>query len=280
MNRRLALKHIQPGSSNLFACQGCGQGCVVHNAATRDVHQCGRGLHLCQFCRTNGVVRCSRVRQYQHQVVSGFQKLVFADVTGLARGLQRRIEARAVVIDDVHAKAQRPASGNTLPDAAHAQHAQRGAMDVVASKHVKAPFVPFSGAQVVLTLGDAPGCGHEQCKTKVSSGFGQHIRCIGGQHTCLRHGVQVKVVVAHRHVGADFQIRAGGQHLGINAVTACRESALPALQFGYQLCFAPDLIKLVGRNIKVLLQSGNDLRKNGTGNQNFGLGHGGFTSSR
>ena len=122
-------------------------------------------------------------------------------------------------------------------------------MDVRACKHVKAPFVPFSGTQVVLTLGNTPGCRHEQSKAKVSGGFGQHIRGVGGQHACLGHGGQVKVVVAHGHVGANFQLWARGQHLGINAVTAGGENAPLALQFGDQLRLAPDFVSLVGLNL-------------------------------
>ena len=200
------LKHVQPGGSNhpVFKCL-C-QRSVVHNAAARNVDQGGRGFHQGQFWRANAVVRGGAVGHHQDQMVRRRKQLLLAHITRLAFLLQRGAQGRAVVVDHLHAKAQSTPARNRLPNAAHAQYAQGAAVHFGAREHVVAPARPLARAQKVLALGHPPRRGHQQRKAKVRSGLGQHVWCVGAQDTRSRHGVKVKVVVAHGHVGADFQL--------------------------------------------------------------------------
>ena len=91
MHRWFPLKYIQSGSSNRAVAQGCCQRRVIDNAAARDIDQRCGGLHHCEFGGTNGVVRCRRIGQHQHQVVRCFKQFFLADISGLAVGLKRRI---------------------------------------------------------------------------------------------------------------------------------------------------------------------------------------------
>ena len=104
----------------------------------------------------------------------------------------------------------------------------------------------------MFALGDTARGGHHQGKAEVGGGFSQHVWRIGGQHAGRRHRGNVKVVVTHRQVGADFQIRTSSQHLGVNPITAGGESRLLALQALDQLGLGPDSVGLVGLNFKVL----------------------------
>src|SRR5512133_2143132 len=106
-------------------------------------------------------------------MVSLPQQVLLADITGATCSLGGSIEPTAVVIDHVHAKTVRTPSGNTLPNAPHAQDAQRTAMHVGAGKHVIAPTVPQAGTQKALAFRHASGCCHDQRKAKISRGFGQ-----------------------------------------------------------------------------------------------------------
>ena len=124
----------------------------------------------------------------------------------------------------------RAAFGNALPDASHAQNTQRRAVDVGAREHVVAPLIPLACTQIVLAFSHAARGSHHQREAEVSGGFCQHVGGVGCQHTGSRHGVDIKIVVAHRHVGAYFQLRAGGQHFGINAVAAGGEGAVLVAQ--------------------------------------------------
>ena len=133
------------------------------------------------------------------------------------------------MINHLHAKAMCAPLGNALPNAAHAQNAKCAAMNVAASKHVVAPLGPLAGAQKMLAFSHSPCCGHQQRKTKVSGGLRQHVGRIGGLHACGSHGRNVKVVVADRHVGADFQLWASGEHFPINTLATGGENALFAL---------------------------------------------------
>ena len=176
------------------------------------------------------------------------------------------------MVDHLHAKTMGTAPRDTLADAPHAQNAQCGAMDVGTSKQVVAPFGPQTSTQVMLAFGDA-SCGrHQQRKTKVGGGFGQHIRRVSGENAGRCHGCQVKIVVANRHVGADFECRTGGQNLLVNRISPSRENALHASQTLSQHGLGPNFVRLVGIDLKMLRQACDNLRENRTRNQDSGLG--------
>ena len=185
-------------------------------------------------------------------MVGGLEQLFFAHPAGFAFGLRGRVQVRAVVINHLHAKTMGTPAGNALADAPHAQNAQRGAMNVGACKHVIAPFGPQACPQEMLALGQAPRRGHHQGKAEIGGGLGQYVGGVGAQYTARGHGGQVKIVVAHRHVGANLEVHTGRQHLGVQAVSTRGEDAHLALQFVHQLGFGPGLIVLVGFHIKKL----------------------------
>ena len=249
-----ALKHIQASRSNGFLAQGLCQRGVVHNAAACNVDQRGRGLHEREFGRPNGVVRLGRIRQHQHQVICRFEPFLLADVAGLAVSLGGGVQGRTVMVNNLHAKTVRTAAGNALPYAAHTQNAQGTAVYLGAGEHVVAPFGPLPSAQEMLRLGHAPGRGHQQRKAEVGGGFSQHIGRVAGQHACGGHGRYVKVVETHGHVGANFELRAGGQQGRINALAPSGEGALLTLEFFNELGRRPQHIGLVGGDREMLGQ--------------------------
>jgi hypothetical protein len=82
----------------------------------------------------------ARIRQHQHQVVGLAQQGGLVDVAG-ADG-RFLLGAGGCGCDrSPHAEAQRAAPRDGLPDAAHAQDAQRGAVHVGAGEHVVGPAV-------------------------------------------------------------------------------------------------------------------------------------------
>ena len=205
-------------------------------------------------------------------MVGGLQQIFLADVAGLAAGLQLRGQPRAVVIDHVHAETVRAALCNALPNAAHAQDAQGAAMDLGAGEHVVAPLGPKARAQEMLALGHAPRRGHQQGEAEVGGGLGQHVGRVGAQHTGGGHGVHVEVVVTHGHVGDDPEMRAGRQHLRVDALAAGGEGARLTLQALDQLGFGPDRVIGVGLDLEVLRQAFDGFTKNGARDQDGGTG--------
>ena len=203
-------------------------------------------------------------------MVSLCKQGVFVHILRAAGGLQFGGQAAAVVVDHFHAKTVEPAPRNSLPDAAHAQNAQRGAVDVAAAKHVVAPAGPESGAQEVLALGHAArGC-HHQSKAEVRSGLGQHIRRVGALHAGGGHGGDVEVIETNCHVGANFELRAGLQQLGADALAAGRKSAILSLQALCELLRGPDIVLLVVNDVENRLQLRQHLREDGTADSYFG----------
>ena len=126
----------------------------------------------------------------------------------------------------------------------------------------------------MFALRHAPRCRHQQGKAEVSGGLGQHIGRVGAQHAGSAHGGQVEIVVAHRHVGAQLELRALLQQVGVDLFRAGHEDTDLALQALRQLERRPDHIGLVGFDFKVLAELLQHLSKDGAGNEDGGLGHG------
>ena len=213
-----------------------------------------------------------RKGQHQHQMIGLRQQLWLADIASLAISFQRGIKARAVVIDDLHAKAMGSAAGNGLADTAHAQNAQRCAVHLGARKQVVMPVFPQACTQIVLALANAPCGGHQQCKAKVCRSFCQHIGGVRALHASSRHRGHVEVVIAHRHIGNDLQLRADGQQRSVDGLRASGQHAVLALQLLGKFLCRPDHIVLIGLDFKVLLQALHHFGRNGAGNQNARLG--------
>mmetsp|Transcript_10626 Transcript_10626/g.43521 ORF Transcript_10626/g.43521 Transcript_10626/m.43521 type:complete len:307 (+) Transcript_10626:465-1385(+) len=235
VHARLALEDVQARRGQAALTQGGGQRVLVDDAATRDVHQRGRGLHQGELGRADAVMRRSGIRQHEDEVVGFAQQLVLAEVAGAQLGLGGCGQARAVVIDDLHAKAETAAARDRLADAAHAEDAQRAAMHLGASEEVPGPARPAAVSQQPLALGHAPGRGHQQRKAEVGRGLGQHIGRVGDKHTTRAAGGHVDVVVAHRHRADGAQLGAGVQQLGADALGAGDEDPGLAAQALAQL---------------------------------------------
>ena len=88
------------------------------------------------------------------------------------------------------------------------------------------------------------------------------------------HGIHVEVVVTHGHVGADFQVGAGGQQFGVDAFAAGGEGTLFALQLFDQLGAGPAFVGLVGLDVEMGFKPGDGLREHSAGDEDFGAGHG------
>jgi hypothetical protein len=171
------------------------------------------------------------------------------------------------VIDHLHAEAQRAAPRDRLPDAAHAQDAQRRAMHVAAGEHVVGPARPFAPAQVMFALGHAARGGHHQREAEVGRGLGQHVGRVGGQHAARIAGVDVDVVVAHRHVAHRAQLRVRDQHLGIDALAAGDEGAGLALQVLDEFGLAVDAVGRVVLDFEVHAQPVSTMSEHGAGHE-------------
>ena len=146
-------------------------------------------------------------------------------------------------------------------------------MHLGACKHVVAPLGPKACAQEMLAFRDSAGRCHEQRKTEVGRGFGQHIGGVGALHTSRSHRVQVEIVVTHRHVGHDTQLRAGRQQRRINTLPAGGQRSGLVLQALNQLIAGPIPVFGIGFDREMLRQLVQDLRENGPCNKDGGFLH-------
>ena len=278
VQRGLAFKDIEPGREKPALAQCQRQRRVVDHAAARDVGQCGARLHQREFGRADQVVRRRAVRHDDHQVIGFAHEFVLADPARAKLLLDRCVEPAAVVVDHFHAETQRAASGDGLADAPHAQHAQRRTVHIGARQQVVGPVGPTTGAQEMLSLGDAAGRGHHQREAEIRSGLGQHVGRIAHQHTARRARRQVDVVVAHRHARDHAQVRASRQQRGVDTRRTGHRNADAALQPSDQRFVRPldVVVAAAGRvDLEVVTQSRQHLvkhwhRHQHTGSDRFG----------
>ncbi|KAG1247510.1 hypothetical protein G6F68_014168 [Rhizopus microsporus] len=161
--------------------QCVGQCGFIDQAATGDVHQRGRRLHLRQRGGIDQVMRRRGVRQHQQQVVGLRKQRIQVHVGGTQRRFGVGRQLRAVVVEHLHAETECAAAGDALADAAHAENAERAAVDVGTEHGLERPLLPLAFTQPALGFGDAARGGHQQGETEVGRGLGEHVRGVAGE---------------------------------------------------------------------------------------------------
>ncbi len=222
----LALKHIQPGGTQMAAVQGVGKRGFVHHAAAGDVDQRGAGLHLRQLGRTNEVIGGGAVGQRQQHMPTFAQQLGQLAITGAQIVFEMRGQPFAIVIEHAHIETMRCTPRNGLADATHADDAQRGAMHIRAGEQIDAPFFPLPRAQIALGLAHLPGRGQQQGEAEIGGGLGEHVGRVGDGHAALGASGQIDVIDAHGHGAHDQELRAGIEQGRIDALAAGDEGAV------------------------------------------------------
>ena len=158
-------------------------------------------------------MRGRRVGQHGDQVVGLRQQRVQVHVGRAERSLGLGRKARTVVVQHLHAETMRAAAGDALADAAHAEDAQRAAMDVCAEHGLERPLLPLAFAQPALGFGDPARGRHQQGETEIGGGFGQDVRRVAGEDAGCAERIDIQVVVADADIGDHLQLRGVG-HLG------------------------------------------------------------------
>ena len=183
------------------------------------------------------------------------QQLVETDITRVECLLLFRRQASAVVVDHRHVEAM-GASGHLLPDATHAQDAERGVMYVGAEELFELPTGPLAIAQIALRLADAACCGEDQGPGEVGGGIVKHARGIGRHHAMLGTGGEVEIIEADGDVAYRFQIGAARQQRGVDAIDEGGQRPCLAGQSRRQLLGTERHIVLIGVDLEVLGQIG------------------------
>ena len=128
--QRLRLGDIDGGGVDPLVLQRFHQRVMVENATTRHVDQHGGRFHQTQFVAPDNVARLWRHGDSDSDIVSLAQEILFGRVDD-AECFFSLWTAVAVVIEYLHVKAL-GAAGQLGADIAHANDAQRGAVNLVA----------------------------------------------------------------------------------------------------------------------------------------------------
>ena len=212
-------------------------------------------------------MRLGAVRHDDHQVIAVAQQLPAADVARTEPGLDRGVEARAVVIDHLHPEAERAALRDALPDPAHAEHAERRAVDIAAGEEVDGPLGPIAAAQVMLALGDAPRRREQKREAEVGGRLVEDAGRVRERDAAFSAGGEVDVVVADRHARDGAQRRAALEHRVVDRIRARDEGAFLALQPLDHLVAGPFDVGLVGLDLEMRRETLEDLGKDAPADQ-------------
>ena len=122
-----------------------------------------------------------------------------------------------VVVEDPHVEAPGP-PGHGLPDAAEADDAQRGPVDVITQEERRPPGLPPALPHEAVPLNDPPGRRHQQGEGEVGCGVRQHPwRVADGDAPSSALG-HADIVEAHGHVAHHFELRSRIQQFGVHLV--------------------------------------------------------------
>jgi glyoxylate/hydroxypyruvate/2-ketogluconate reductase len=84
--------------------------------------------------------------------------------------------------------------------------------------------------------------------------------------------------IARRSLGFDMQVRIGGEERSRHRLARSGEEAVLAIGLGQQLIGAVDAVVLVGFDLEMLLQAGQNFREDGAGDEDLGF-HAGLVVS-
>src|SRR5712692_2878199 len=167
----------------------------------------------------------------------------------------------AVAIQNLHIEPSR-AQRKLTADAAKADDAQRGVMDVRSQHHHRAPRLPAILADVLIALGDTPRGGHQQRKGRVRGRGGQHTGGIADGDPVEGARGYVEVVEADREGAHHLELRSRALeqlvinllgHHGQQSIDAC--DAAQELLAEWRRIVGPDIgVGLRGDAIETLLR--------------------------
>ncbi|MCY1222511.1 hypothetical protein D9M72_346060 [compost metagenome] len=203
---RLRLEDIKAGTANDAAFESGNQGRFIDDIAARRIDEVSTRFHQRQALRidqmpifaTTGAVQRHEVRSSQH-ILDRVQ------LPGAVAARFRRVDARAVVEDDIHVEAEMTAFGHRLADAAKADDAERLAGDLAADHVGRAPSGPFAGPNLALPLARPARDCKQQRHGNVGGAVGQNTRCVGHDDIGGLGGRDVDVVVADAIISKDLR---------------------------------------------------------------------------
>ena len=185
----------------------------------------------------------------QRDHVARCQQLVDVHVCRTEFARRGVIERRALGVGDRHAERLR-ASRRGDADLAHAHDAELPTLNTHAEHVEHAPLPRGARTNDAFALAHPSGRGQHECHGDVCGGLGEHAGGVGHADAALGAGRNVDVVVPHRHVRHQTQLRPGGiQQFGVHLLRQERQDRIGTLDPRQQLRSVDRLVRLPCRHI-------------------------------
>ena len=225
---RLGVRDVERCRGDDPVAQRGGQRDLVDDRTARGVDEDGRRLHPGKRGRPDEVPGLRRQVDVEGHEVGPRQELVHVhglDAQGALLLERRRV---GVVDQDGHVEAT-GSLGHLASDAAEADDADRGVVDVGAEQEQRAPGPPLAGPDVVVALRQAPGGGHQERPGEVGGRLGQDAGRVADGDAAARAGRHVDVVEADGEVADDPQAGTRGvEQLVVDPIGEQREEPVHA----------------------------------------------------
>ena len=266
----LVLEHVEPGGADGAVLKRRDERGIVDHAAARGIDEDRARFHFLQFRRADVIMRRRRIRHLQHDEIGLREQFVLARVLRVEPFLDVARQPVAVVVEHAHLETGR-APHDLLPDAPHADHAERGVMHVDAEHLLQVPAAPLPLAHVGFGLGKAARRREYQRPGEIRRAVVEHARRVGRHDAARAARRNVDVVVAYRDVGDDLQPRRHRQHGAVYAVGQAADDAVLVLQPLGEDHRIEGLVPLIRLDLAMFREIGERFIEDFARDENFGF---------
>ncbi len=258
MQRRFVFEHVEAGGGQASAGQRRDQRGVIDDAAAGDVDQDRRWFHQRQLGCSDRVAVFRRERQHEHEKIGAAEQFVPWHISRAALPFDALVEARAVVIEHGHRESG-SAACDRLADAAHAEDAERAAMDFLAEQQAIRRSLPAPGAKITLAFADAPRSRQQQRPGEIGDGLVEDVGRVRRNDAGGRKRRDVEIVVAHTGVRDRAQAWRLPDRFGIDRIRHAKHGAILVAQLRTGLGRGPRAVVHLGFHIEVVAQTIDDV---------------------
>eukprot|EP00756_Hemistasia_phaeocysticola_P060227 Hpha_TRINITY_DN3849_c0_g1::TRINITY_DN3849_c0_g1_i2::g.44669::m.44669 len=194
--QRFGVGHVKSRAKYSAAPQGLNKSVGVHDAAPRDVHQSRGRLHDRQSLATDKALCLRRQRTHDHDVVRLFAQTKKTPVFSTDATLGVRL-ARAVVVQDFHAKPHLRGLGDAFTYPPHANDSQRRTVNGGAKEAQIGESGVWGGTSVMVRFPDPSSHGKQKCPCTIRNCLGEDVGGVSDPDTPRDALLDVDMVNTH-----------------------------------------------------------------------------------
>ena len=215
--QRLRIGHVQRRTGNLPFKESLAEGFRIDHGATCRIDQHGCAFHLAQHVPVNQTMGSRSKRHVQAEKIRLLNHPLKRDPFSLM-SLQDFVSQRMKMThQDAHTKTPSP-TRHRLSDPSKTHNPERRTKNIPSQQYGRTPGLPQTVLHVFHPLNHPTGRRHQQGKSQIGAGLGQHPGRIPNGDAPFGTRRKINVVEPHRHGADHSKSRRPGQQGRIHAV--------------------------------------------------------------